>query len=246
VIANGSQCLYVNCIYALDNQGKLIEKIPVNGYVTGAVAGNGTIYYRMDNGRIGGTKVNVAAGAAFVAIAYMFLRFFMVGAVARARTRLDQNKNRNVVLRHVVANPGVTATDLARDLTINIGTIRYHLFILTMNHKVVAHRADNKYLRYFTNAGTYTKEEQSLLALLRREPLRETLRAVAEKPGLSGPELAEKLNVSTTAAHRDLTVLARRGIIEQVPGNDRGHGYSIKDEHKERVRRAMELLRQQN
>ncbi|HEY3272918.1 MAG TPA: HTH domain-containing protein [Methanocella sp.] len=246
VIANGSQCLYLNSIYAMDNQGNLIEKIPVDGYVTGAVAGNGTIYYHTDSGRIGGTRVNVAAGIALVAIAYMFLRFFMVGAVARARTRLDQNENRNVVLRYIVANPGVTATDLARDLAINIGTIRYHLFILTMNHKVVAHRADNKYLRYFVNAGSYTKEEQSLLALLRREPLRETLRAVAEKPGLSGPELAEKLNVSTTAAHRDLTVLARRGIIEQVPGSDRVHGYSIKDEHRERVRKAMELLRQHN
>jgi predicted transcriptional regulator len=246
VILNGSQCLYVNSIYALDNRGNLVEKIPVSGYVTGAVAGNATIYYQLDNGRIGSTRANVAAGIALAAIAYMFLRFFMVGAVARARTRLDQNENRNVVLRYVAGNPGVTATDLARDLAINIGTIRYHLFILTMKHKVVTHRADNKYLRYFTNAGTYTKEEQSLLALLRREPLRETLRAVAEKPGLSGPELAEKLNVSATAAHRDLTTLARRGIIEQVPGSDRGHSYSIKDEHRERVRMAMELLRQRH
>jgi hypothetical protein len=41
-------------------------------------------------------------------------------------------------------------------------------------------------------------------------------------------------------------MLARRGIIEQVPCSDRGHGYSIKDEHRERVRKAMELLRQHN
>ena len=178
------------------------------------------------------------------ALAYMFLRFFMVGAVARAKGRLNKNENRNTVLQYIVDNPGATATDIAKGLRVNIGTIRYHLFILTMNHRVVTYKADNKYLRYFTNAGTYSKEEQTLLSLMRRDPLRKTLHAIAEKPGLSGPELAEKLNVSTTAAHRDITLLARRCLIEQVPGNDRGYGYTIKDEHREHVNKAMELLRQ--
>ena len=44
----------------------------------------------------------------------------------------------------------------------------------------------------------------------------------------------------------NLTMLVQRGIIEQVPGSDRGHSYSIKDEHRERVRKAMDLLRQHN
>jgi predicted transcriptional regulator len=243
IIFNRSQAVYVNSLYALDNNGTLLWKQPIDGYVTHTVAGNETFYYNTYDGRIGGSKVNIAAGIALAALAYVFLRFFMLGTISRAKTRLDQNENRNVVRRYIVANPGVTATDLARDLSMNIGTIRYHLFILTMNHKVITHRADNKYLRYFTNAGTYSKEEQSLLALLRRKPLWETLRAVAEKPGLSGPELAEKLNVSTTVAHRDLTMLSQKGIIVPVLGSDRGHGYVIRSEQRERVEKAMELLR---
>ncbi len=183
VFGNDSPCLYVNAIYALDNNGKLIWKMPMSGYVTDMATGNSTIYYQMDNGRIGGSKVNVAAGIAFAAMAYLFLRFFMVGTVARARGRLHKNENRNAVLRYVADNPGATATDMAKDLDANMGTIRYHLFILAMNHKVVTYKADNKYLRYFTNAGTYSKEEQSLLSLMRREPLRRTLHAIAEKTG---------------------------------------------------------------
>ena len=241
---SGSPCLYVNSIYALDNDGNPLWSKPVAGHVTNMATGNGTIYYSTDNGRIGGNQLNIAAGVAIIALACMFLRFFMIGTVARARGRLNKNENRNAVLRYIADNPGATATDMAKNLGVNMGTIRYHLFILAMNHKVVTYKAGNKYLRYFTNAGTYSKEDQSLLSLMRREPLRKTLYAIAEKPGLSGPELAGVLDVSTTAAHRDLALLARRGIIEQVPGSDRLYGYAIKDEHRERIDRAMELLRQ--
>ena len=41
-----------------------------------------------------------------------------------------------------------------------------------MNHKIVGHKDDGTFLRYFTNAGTYSAEERSLLSLMRREPRR--------------------------------------------------------------------------
>jgi predicted ArsR family transcriptional regulator len=69
------------------------------------------------------------------------------------------------------------------------------------------------------------------------------LRILAEKPGLTGQDLAKELNVSATAANRHIAMLANKGVIEQVSGTDRGHGYAIKDERREHVEKAMELLR---
>jgi predicted transcriptional regulator len=209
------------------------------GFVEQAIVNNSTLYYVTSDGRLGGRTASVTAGFALATLAYLFLRFFMVGTVTRARSRLEQNENRNAVLRYVADNPGATAADAVKGLGMNTGTIRYHLFILTLNHKIATHKEDDKYLRYFRNAGAYTETERSLVSLLRREPLRRTLEAIASKPGLSGSALARELNLSATAANRHVATLADKGIIEQVPVPEKGYGYVIKAEHREMIGRLM-------
>jgi hypothetical protein len=242
VIYNVSRCFYARGIYALDRDGKLLWRIRPDGRIVTAAAGNSTIYYSTSNGRLGGAT-GIATGFALAALAYLFLRFFMVGTVTRARSRLEQNENRNAVLRYVADNPGATAADMAKGLVMNMGTIRYHLFILTLNHKIATHKENDKYLRYFRNAGAYTETERSLVSLLRREPLRRTLEVIASKPGLSGSGLARELNLSATAANRHVATLAEKGIIELVAVADHGHGYIICSELRERVEKAIVLLR---
>ncbi len=156
MVFDSSRAVYVNSLYALDYNGTLLWKQPMDRFVTHAVANNNTFYYSTDGGKIGGSTVNVAAGIALAAIAYVFLRFFMLGTVARAKTRIESNRNRNDLLKFVNENPGVTAVDISRGLKMNLGTIRYHLFILTANHKIVSYKDDGKFLRYFRNSGAYS------------------------------------------------------------------------------------------
>ena len=85
LFSNQSRCIYASGIYALDNNGSLLWENDVNGFVDKMAVGNTTIYYSLDNGRIGGSSANIAAGIAIAAVIYMFLRFFMLGTVARAR-----------------------------------------------------------------------------------------------------------------------------------------------------------------
>jgi predicted transcriptional regulator len=239
VTLDHSRCIYAKGIFALDKNGKLLWEKPVDGFVTKAAAGNGTIYYLTSNGKMGGGTAGITAGIALVAAAYLFLRFFLVGTVARARGRIDQNENRNRVFRHVVDNPGVTAVDLSRGLGMNIGTIRYHLFVLSINHKIVYHKEDGKYLRCFTNSGTYTPEERAVLSLLRRESLRRVLDALAESPGLTSLELSRRLGVSTTVAHRHINELMARDVIVKVCGTEKGNVYFINQEHLGTVANAL-------
>lgn len=240
VIYNHSQALYARDLYAIDHQGKLLWKMPVDSYVINMAASNDTFYYSTSDGKIGGSG-SIVAGVAFAAFAYLILRFFAVGAVSRARGQLDRNDNRNAVLRFIAGHPGQTARELSRSLGMNLGTLRYHLFILGANHKVVAH-GDDKYRRYFPNSCNYTGPERDLLSLMRREPVRRTLEVLMENPGISGRGLSKKLNLSTTVTHKHVTLLVERGIVARILQIDRSYAYAIKDEYRQLVLKLAERL----
>ena len=79
-----SKCAYSGGIYALDKDGKLLWAKPTGSRVTDMKESNGTIYYGTDDGKLSATKVSAAAGFALTAAFYLFIRFFMAGAVTRA------------------------------------------------------------------------------------------------------------------------------------------------------------------
>lgn len=238
VIFNRSRCLYARGLYAVDNNGSLLWSMPVDGFVENIVANNESLYYVTRDGRIGSTGIpEVAAGVTFAAAVYMFLRFFMIGAVARARHRIDQNENRNEVLQYVIDHPGSAANEISRATGLNHGTVRYHLSVLTLNHKVVTYEDGGKYLRYFKNSGAFTPGERAFLALARREPVRKVLEVLEAKPGLTGLEISKELGVSSTAAHRHIGLLVESGIIDRKPHIERGYVYTIKDEYRQQVAR---------
>ncbi|MGA9139282.1 MAG: winged helix-turn-helix transcriptional regulator [Methanocella sp.] len=243
VIANRSRCLYIDSLYALDNDGYMLWRQPIASNIYRAVANNSSFYYSTWDGRVGSKSAGIAAaGIAIAAAVYVFFRFFMLGTVARAKGLIDKNENRRQVLRYVADNPGMTAAEAARSLDINLGTVRYHLFILALNHKVIAHNEGDKFLRYFTNAGAYSQQERSLVSLMRRDTLRRMLVVLSRRPGITGPELARELNVSTTAAHRHISELAEKGIVERTAGDDNSYAYSIKEEYRPHVMRIMDRL----
>jgi len=229
IVLNQSRGLYVRELYALDSDGRLLWKEPV-GPIKQAAVSNDTIYYSTWEGQMGGGG-SIAGGIAFFATLYLFIRFIAVGAVSRARNVLHINQNRNDLIGYVANNPGSTAMEIARGLQMNLGTLRYHLLILSVNHKIAVHKDGDKYVRYFKNSGAYTAEERTLLSLMRREPIRRTLAMLVEKQGLSGTELSKELGVSDTAVYRHVNLLVERGIVTRELQGDRGFVYSIKAEY---------------
>lgn len=242
IIPNRSRAAFSSGIYALGSDGRPLWQKQLSMPVTSTAANNSTIYYSTADGRIFGTSVStVVAGFSLLASLAIFLKFFVFGTVSRARDRLDKNDNRNMVLSYIAANPGVTAVDIGRDLHLNVGTVRYHLLILAINHKIVEHK-DDKYLRYFTNSNSYSAEERTVVSLMKREPMWRVLNALAEKPGLSNVEISRELNISTGAASRHMNELLSRGIVNKTPHGDRGFSYTIKEEYRQYVTRMMDRL----
>jgi len=242
LVLNRSKAVFSSGIYALNTNGTIVWQKQLSAPVTSAAANNSSIYYTTGDGKIFGTHVNtVVAGIAIFAAAAVFFKFFVFGTVSRARNRLDKNDNRNAVLQYIVRNPGCTAVDVGRDMGLNVGTIRYHMLILTINHKIVEHK-DDKYLRYFTNSNSYSMAERSIISLMKREPMWRVLTTLAERPGLSNVEISRELNISTGAASRHMTELFQKGIVVKTPMGDRGFAYAIKEEYKAYVVRMTERL----
>lgn len=234
-IANLSRCIYAKGLYALDNRGNLLWEQPVDGFVTNTAVNNSTIYYSTSDGTIGRGTENLAAGIALVALVAVVLRFLMIGAVSRARSRLDKNENRNRMLDYVLAHPGCTAYEIVRGLSLNLGTVRYHLLILSLNHKIVTHGDGDKFVRYFKNSGAFTQEERELLSLMRRRTVASMLATMAEKPEITCPELSRELDISDTAAYKHINLLVEKGIVSKTARGERSYVYSLKEEYKPHV-----------
>jgi predicted transcriptional regulator len=228
IVPNRSRCIYSRGIYAIGNHGNLLWEKDPNGFVSNMAVGNSTIYYSMDNGRIGGTTLNIAAGAIIATFAYLFIRFFAVGTVTRARSRIDKNENRNGVLQYIGDNPGSTLRDIARGAGVNLGTVRYHVFILSLNHRIVSYAADDKHVRYFTNSGVYSKDEQLVISLMRRDRMGRILTLLKEKPGLTNIEISTALGIQESAVSRCMKELSEKGIVSRPSGELK---YSIKNDY---------------
>jgi predicted transcriptional regulator len=162
----------------------------------------------------------------------------MQGAVARAQDRLEYNENRHRVYHFLLDTPGVTASDIARGLGMNLGTVRYHLLILTLNRRIITYKDESKFHRYFNNSGAYTDDEMALLSLIRRKPLQKIVNALMEQRKLSGPDLAKRLNISEKSIYKHITKLSGEGILEKLPEKDQGL-YAIKVERREQIREIM-------
>lgn len=240
LVLNVSRYAYAGGVYALDRNGTLLWYKHTDALITAMAANNSTVYYGTRGGEIASGQVGLAGSLALTAIAYVLIRFFMAGTIARARSRIGLNENRNSVLRYVAERPGSTMSEISRSIGMNLGTVRYHLLILSINHRIVGQRTDGKSIRYFTNAGSYDAGEQSVISLMRRDHMRKVLELLNEKPGLSNRELSKALNMQESAASRYMRELMEKGVVIKEPAADGASAYFIKNEHRQTISSMME------
>ncbi len=214
-IYNESVCAYAGGIFAINStDGRTLWSRQTDTYVTSMTEKNGTVFYRTGDGKYSSASVSLAAGFAAAAF-YLLFRFFMLGAVSRARSRLDKNANRNTILDFIVRNPGATLYEIAKALGINLGTVRYHLLVLSVNHKVISNKNGPKSVGYFINDRRYSAEEKLILSLMRRGQIRKLLGILARQPVLANMDIAMEMGLPESSVSRYLAELYKWGIVEK-------------------------------
>lgn len=239
VVFDQSTYVYSGGLYALDRNGRLLWRIPIARNTDVIAAGNSTILYGSGDGRVYVKYLGVAAGIALLSALALAGKFFLAGTISRARSRLDTNENRTAILRHIAENPGSTMHEIARDSGINLGTVRYHLLILAINHKIVEYRTDGKYVRFFTNSNSYSPEERMIISLMRRDAMGKVLKFLAHRPGASNAEISGELDLPESVTSRCTKELAEKGLVAREPA---GNGFFIEERARDSVTRMMSRI----
>lgn len=112
----------------------------------------------------------------------------------------------------VRARPGVTIGDISRELGIDFRTAEYHLRVLQKLHFVEELRVGSR-RHFFQNGGTYSRDRQLELALLRAHARRRVLARLRRGRGMSLRELARSLGMSRGTVQHHVIRLRRAGLL---------------------------------
>lgn len=122
------------------------------------------------------------------------------------------NKNRKAILNYIESNPGCTSAEVSRNTKINIGTIRYHLYKLEAEGKIIVGKI-GKYARIFRDSSRYGDKERIIASHLKNDTMKAILKYIIEHPGVTNQVLAERLHMDKSSAHRYINRLVSDNII---------------------------------
>jgi predicted transcriptional regulator len=149
--------------------------------------------------------ISGAVASLLVALKLMPFAFF------KLKEKLE-NRNRATVNRYIEENPGCTVNDIARGESLNLGSVRYHVYKLALARKVREVKT-GKFARLFRNNGAYTDREIVVISALNIRTNRAIVMLLAAEPGLSNKQISERLEIKVSLAHIYLSHLMRDAII---------------------------------
>lgn len=107
---------------------------------------------------------------------------------------LDQDV-RARIYEYIRLNPGIHLRGLSAEMHMKLGTLRYHLNLLRLNHKI-AISEDNASVRFYENSGTYSAGEQQIHKHIRNETTRKILSVLLEQPMATRQNIADAIGIS--------------------------------------------------
>jgi predicted transcriptional regulator len=129
---------------------------------------------------------------------------------------------RATVYGYIRTHPGTSFSTIARQTTINRGTLHYHLRILLREGKISELRECGA-TTYFENNGRYSPEEKRILSRIREGPAGEICRFLGMCRGATRSEIAQRMGVAPSSVSWHLSRLNGSGVIlsERTGGKTR-------------------------
>ncbi len=121
---------------------------------------------------------------------------FMIGKVQDVL----KNRNRLSVFNYVSSNPGCTPIEISVRQNMNKGTVKYHVFMLESQGKIILRRA-GRYIRLFNSSNANSELDKTVLAYVKNDTSKSLLYAIMEEPGVTNKMLSEKFNLDKSSIH---------------------------------------------
>ena len=150
--------------------------------------------------------ISTSMSAAFLGL--LKLMPFVLGKI----DDLLKNENRHNILNYIYANPGTTIARISDAQQIERGTVKYHLYKLESEGKIVF-RKIGKFSRLFRNSGTFSDDEQKVIAHLHNRNSRAILLLILDQPGITNQELTERLSIEKSAIHWHMDKFISDGLV---------------------------------
>jgi predicted transcriptional regulator len=133
---------------------------------------------------------------------------------------------RAMILNYIYSNPAVYLRELSEDLTLSLGVVQYHVWVLFKSGQIVDFPI-GRYRRLFV-AGMYSQTEQKVISLLREPTTAKILTLLSTRPH-SHKELATSLSLTSQDITWHANRLSQMGVI-MTNKHGSGKSYSLFDE----------------
>lgn len=119
---------------------------------------------------------------------------------------------RKKLYREVKHAPGIHFRELKRRTGLAIGSLQYHLDVLTNVHLIKMQKR-GKFIRYFPVIGEHTESEKTTLALLREESVRKIILFLIQKKRATNRQLAKFLELAPSTVSFHMQKLLKSNLV---------------------------------
>ncbi|EHQ36414.1 MarR family transcriptional regulator [Methanoplanus limicola DSM 2279] len=127
------------------------------------------------------------------------------------KTVLD-HELRGRIYDYIVRNPGVCFTEIEKNLSVNRGTLEYHLRTLRREHRIAVLIRKRRGF-YFENSGRYSRDEMEMLAALRNDTDYIICEYLLQCPGSSRNDIASIIRTTCSTASWHMKRLSDSGVV---------------------------------
>jgi predicted transcriptional regulator len=125
---------------------------------------------------------------------------------------LLKNKNRSIVFNYINSHPGCTIADLSKNMCINRGTVKYHIYLLQLEKKIIRKKDGNK-IYLFRNGGSFLDKKQ-VFGYIRNPTKQRILFTILREPGISNSAIANRLHNDKSSIYRHLCQFLDEHMVE--------------------------------
>lgn len=127
---------------------------------------------------------------------------------------VNPNETRDKVFDFIEKNPGVHMRGISPELSIPMGTLRYHLNVLEDFGRIISKRQWG-FKRYYPNK---RKQDNgfNMLAAYQKSTSGDILQLIKTNPGISRSEIASRLNISGPAVTWHISRLETDNLIRKI------------------------------